>query len=132
MINDELLSQLEDTFVTRVLKLGVLVVLGCTPRAANTSVYAVLGLRRRSNQLTLRLPEASTLRNAGRKCNVPIPVSLLSLTGADWTAVRVPRSKLWSRISPKGFVRASFHTTLTVPCASLTAMRGKSLGGKRL
>src|SRR6516225_9173246 len=35
-------------------------------------------------------------------------------------------------MSPKGANRASFHTILTVPAGSLTAIRGKSFIGKRL
>ena len=93
-MSEDATSQLDDTFVTRVLNLGVPVVLGFTPSAAKTSVSAELRLSRRSYQETLRFPLASELRKAGRKCKVPFAESLLSFTGAVWTGVRLTRSKL--------------------------------------
>src|SRR2546428_10953606 len=124
-------NQSEAVSVTRWLD-GVLVIRGLIDTAANTSVNAVLGFRRRSYHEMLILPKLSAFLNAGKKWNVPNTVSLLSLTGVNPVGVSEPRLKLWSRMSPPGLLRASFQTTLTVPANSLTAMRGKSFIGKRL
>src|SRR5690349_11990468 len=113
-MSDETDSQLEDTLVTWVLEVGVTVVRGLTPSAAKTSVTADCGLSRRSYQLTFRLPWASTFRSAGKKCKLPTIPSLSSFTGEACTRESVPRLKLCSRMSPSGFLRASFQTMLTV------------------
>src|ERR1700731_4924734 len=57
------------------------------------------------------------------------PASAFKRTGASWTGVRSTSLKLCNRMSAVGIRRASFQTMLTVPAGSLTAIRGKSLGG---
>ena len=131
MISELTANQSEDVSVTRWLD-GVLVMRGLIATAANTSVNAVLGFRRRSYHEMLILPELSAFLNAGRKWNVPNPLSLLTFTGFPVGVSELPRWKLWSRMSPPGFLPASFQTILTVPAPLLTAMRGKSFIGKRL
>ena len=90
-------SQSEETLVTRLFE-GVLVARGSTPSAANTSVIAELGFSRRSYHETLSRPLLSAFRTAGKKCRALVP-SLLSFTGADWTAIRPSLRSEGSRIS---------------------------------
>src|SRR5437660_6028222 len=120
MISELTDNQSEEMSVTRWLD-GVLVIRGLIDTAANTSVNAVLGFRRRSYHEMLILPRLSAFLSAGRKWNVPNTLSLLSLTGNNPIGVSEwPKMKLWSRMSPPGLLRASFQTTLTVHANSLT------------
>src|ERR1700730_14616159 len=123
--------QSDATFVILILA-GVEVSRGLTPIASYTLVIAVSGLAL-PYQLMYRFPSSSVLRIAGRNCQpVPAVAALSTITGSDWTGKSVRTEKLCKSISPDGLNLASFHTMLTVPYLSLTAIRGKSFIGKRL
>src|SRR5258708_30048266 len=108
---------------------GVAVVLGLTPIAALTLVFAVRG-DDLEYQATSSRPLRLATRSPGRKARPPL-CGRSSTVGLGCTSPSDPSLKLCSKMSPFGWKRASFHTMLTVLNRWLTASLGKSLCGNR-